>query len=88
MSREPTLKWMKTTARVIGAILAAYLVVRGIAEFFVIDLGDPSTYHLDWGGPSLLGVLAVHTGPAVVILGYCAYSANRASRSRRGRSAR
>ena len=27
-----------------------------------------ASYRLDWGGPSLAGVFAVHTGPAVLIL--------------------
>jgi hypothetical protein len=52
----------------LGLIVAAYLVVRGVAEPFVIDLDDPDSYRSDWGGPSLVGVLAVHSGPALVIL--------------------
>jgi hypothetical protein len=52
----------------IGLILAIYLVVRGIAEPLVIDVNDPDSYRSDWGGPSLIGVLAVHSGPALVIL--------------------
>ncbi|HEX5495002.1 MAG TPA: hypothetical protein VFX70_10555 [Mycobacteriales bacterium] len=27
---------------------------------------DPTTYRKDWGGPHLLGVLAVHCGPGLV----------------------
>lgn len=54
-----------------GAVLVgAYLVIRGIAEPFLIDVSDPSTYRDDWGGPSLAGVLAVHCGPAVLIAVY------------------
>lgn len=53
-----------------AAIIGAYLVLRGIAEFFLIDLGDASTYRHDWGGPSPAGVLAVHCGPALLIVGY------------------
>jgi hypothetical protein len=52
----------------LGALLAAYLVGRGIAEFFVIHYNDPASYAADWGGPSLAGVFAVHTGPAVAIM--------------------
>ena len=52
----------------IGAVLAAYLVGRGIAELFIIRYADPASYAGDWGGPSLAGVLAVHSGPALVIL--------------------
>ena len=50
-------------------MLGGYLVVRAIAEPFVISMGDPATYANDWGGPSLLGVLAVHSGPGLVVLG-------------------
>jgi len=50
------------------AVLAVYLVLRGIGEFFVIDFHDPSSYKKDWGGPSLAGVLAVHSGPAILII--------------------
>lgn len=51
-----------------GGLLALYLVGRGIAEFFIVHYSDPASYRLDWGGPSLAGVFAVHSGPAVVIL--------------------
>jgi hypothetical protein len=52
----------------VGTVLAAYLVGRGIVELFTIHYADPASYAADWGGPSLAGVLAVHTGPAVVII--------------------
>ncbi|MEU6204225.1 hypothetical protein ABZ814_11625 [Micromonospora musae] len=57
---------MRKTASVLGLVLGLYLVVRAIAEPFVIDMGDPATYRHDWGGPSLAGVLLVHCGPGVV----------------------
>ena len=57
----------------IGAVLAVYLVGRGIAELFIIRYGDPASYAGDWGGPSLAGVLAVHSGPALVILAVTAW---------------
>lgn len=47
-------------------LIGSYLVVRAVAEPFVIDLGDPATYRDDWGGPHLAGVLLVHCGPGVV----------------------
>jgi uncharacterized iron-regulated membrane protein len=53
---------------VLGLAAAGYLVVRGVTELFVIDLGDPASYRSDWGGPSLIGVLAVHSGPALLVL--------------------
>ena len=52
----------------IAGLLAIYLVGRGIAEFFTVHYNDPASYAKDWGGPSLAGVFAVHTGPAVAIV--------------------
>jgi hypothetical protein len=57
-----------------GSVLAAYLVGRGIAEFFLVHYANPASYRNDWGGPSLAGVLAVHSGPGLAILaGTAAY---------------
>src|SRR5215475_6040995 len=71
VDRAGAKRWYRP-ARTVGVaavlLLAAYLVVRGIAEFFVIDYAHPLSYHDSWGGPSLAGVLAVHSGPALVIL--------------------
>jgi hypothetical protein len=39
----------------LGFALGLFLVIRAVAEPFVIDLSDPATYRNDWGGPSLLG---------------------------------
>jgi hypothetical protein len=52
--------------KVFGVILGLYLIARAVAEPFVIDVTDPSTYSDDWGGPALAGVLAVHMGPGVL----------------------
>ncbi len=51
-----------------GTFFALFLVGRGIAEFFEVKFNDPASYRGDWGGPSLAGVFAVHSGPAVVIV--------------------
>ncbi len=51
-----------------GGLLAVYLVGRGVAEFFIVHYSDPASYRNSWGGPSLAGVFAVHSGPAVAIL--------------------
>ena len=59
----------RRTLQTVAGVLAVYLVVRGISELFVIDMHDPSSYRKDWGGPSLAGVLAVHSGPAVSLIG-------------------
>jgi hypothetical protein len=53
---------------VIGSVLAVYLVGRGVAELILIHYGDPASYANDWGGPSLAGVLAVHSGPGLLIV--------------------
>ena len=77
-------------ARAVGVaaalLLAAYLVVRGIAEFFVIDYANPLSYHDSWGGPSLAGVLAVHSGPALVILAAASVWVYRRRRVRKGKT--
>ncbi|WP_336882460.1 hypothetical protein [Rhodococcus globerulus] len=52
----------------IGSIIGLYAITRGVAEFFIIDYGDPESYRNDWGGPSLFGVLAVHSGPGLAAL--------------------
>ena len=66
-----------------GGLLAVYLVVRGIVEFFVIDYARPETYHDSWGGPSLAGVLAVHSGPGLAILIFVGVYLYRWRRARR-----
>ena len=57
---------MKRIGIVLLWILGIYLIGRAIIEPFVIDMRDPSSYHLDWGGPHLAGVLAVHCGPGII----------------------
>jgi hypothetical protein len=57
---------MRKAASVVGLVLGLYLIVRAVAEPFLIDLSDPATYRNDWGGPSLFGVLLVHCGPGVI----------------------
>jgi hypothetical protein len=59
---------LRTLGIAAGGLLALYLVGRGFAEFFTVSYSDPASYRLDWGGPTLAGVFAVHTGPAVLIL--------------------
>jgi hypothetical protein len=60
------LPWL--LGRAVGGLVGAYLVLRGAAEFFVIDYASPATYRSDWGGPSLAGVFAVHSGPGLAVL--------------------
>jgi hypothetical protein len=75
---------MKKALLALAAVLGLYLIVRAIAEPFVIDFADPSTYRRDWGGPSLPGVLLVHCGPGVL----SAVLLARAARTRWRRSPR
>jgi len=65
-------RWRRTAPRAIawllGGLLAAYLVGRGIAEFFTVHYSSPASYQSSWGGPSLAGVFAVHSGPGAVVV--------------------
>jgi hypothetical protein len=79
--RRRQLLWF--TAVAVGGLLAVFLVVRGIVEFFVIDYSRPETYRELWGGPSLAGVLAVHSGPGLVILIFAGVYLYRRRRARR-----
>jgi hypothetical protein len=73
---------MKRIGTVVLWIVGIYLIGRAIVEPFVIDVGDPASYHLDWGGPHLAGVLAVHCGPGLVAAALIARSVVRRRRSR------
>ena len=46
---------MRKALLVVGTVLGLYLIMRAIAEPFVIDVGDPASYRNDWSGPSLAG---------------------------------
>ncbi|MEQ4302668.1 hypothetical protein ABNF97_14915 [Plantactinospora sp. B6F1] len=68
---------MKKSLGAVGILFGLYLIVRAVAELFVIDMTDPASYREDWGGPSLAGVLLVHCGPGVaaaVLIGLTARS--------------
>jgi len=69
--------------RALGGIVAIYLVGRGVAEFFVINYGRSSSYRNHWGGPSLVGVLAVHSGPAAIVVGGTVVALTKRFRNRR-----
>ena len=57
---------MRRGVAVLGAVLGVFLIVRAIAEPFVIDMSDPATYRDDWCGPNLAGVLAVYMLPELI----------------------
>lgn len=46
--------------------IGIFLIIRAIAEPFVIDLSDPASFRNDWGGPGAIGVLAVHMLPGAL----------------------
>jgi hypothetical protein len=60
---------MKTAGIGLAYLVGTYFVVRAIVELVTIDYGDASSYEDDWGGPTLIGVLAVHCLPGVIALG-------------------
>ena len=65
---------LRTLGIGLAGLLSVYLIGRGIAEFFTVNYSDPASYRDDWGGPSLAGVFAVHSGPAVLaVLGWTIY---------------
>ena len=59
---------MKRLGEALLWVIGLYFIARAVAEPFLINLNDPATYHLDWGGPHLAGVLAVHMGPGLIAL--------------------
>jgi hypothetical protein len=59
---------LRGAGKAVAGLVALFLVGRGVAEFFTVTYSDPASYRDAWGGPSLAGVFAVHSGPAVVIL--------------------
>ena len=64
-SEMRSLRWMGIA---LGGLVALYLVVRGVVELVTINYTQPASYQRDWGGPRLAGVLAVHAGPAVLVV--------------------
>ncbi len=68
---------MKTVGIVLAYVVGAYLVVRAVVELVTIDYGNSASYEDDWGGPSLVGVLAVHCLPGLVALALMIWGARR-----------
>jgi hypothetical protein len=71
---------MRRVFAVLAWIVGFYLIGRAVAEPFVVDLSDPAAYRDDWGGPSLIGVLAVHCGPGVIAAALMLFGLRRRSR--------
>jgi hypothetical protein len=57
---------VKRALLILGAIVAAFLIVRAIVEVLTLHYSDLSSYEHDWGGPSVIGVLLVHCLPRVI----------------------
>jgi hypothetical protein len=80
-------RWRRTSLRIAGltvaGVVAVYAVGRGIAEFWTVNYSDPDSYKLSWGGPSLAGVFAVHSGPGFVVVIAAAWWLIRRARNRR-----
>ncbi|HLM05184.1 MAG TPA: hypothetical protein VK402_08375 [Blastococcus sp.] len=53
-------------------LAGVFLVLRAVIEVVTVHPGEPSTYRDDWGGPSYAGVLLVHAGPGLLVLGLLA----------------
>lgn len=68
---------MKSAGITLAVIGGLYLIGRAVAEPFVIDLTDPASYRNDWGGPSLIGVLAVHCLPGILSLAAMVFAIRR-----------
>jgi hypothetical protein len=58
----------QAVAWLLGVAVATYAVGRGVAEFFIVNYSSPASYQNSWGGPSLAGVFAVHSGPGFAVL--------------------
>jgi hypothetical protein len=72
---------MKAIGIVFAYLVGAFLVVRAVVELVTIDYGDASSYEDDWGGPSLVGVLAVHCLPGVIAAALMIWGAQRLRRN-------
>jgi hypothetical protein len=71
---------MKAMGVLFAYLVGVYFVVRAVVELVTIDYGDAASYEDDWGGPSLVGVLAVHCLPGVISLALMILGARRLRR--------
>ncbi len=67
-SRRRRRTGLPIVGRIVAGLVALYAVGRGIAEFWALNYSDPASYAHSWGGSSLAGVFAVHSGPGFVIV--------------------
>ena len=72
---------MRKVVVVFAYLVGTYFVGRAIVELVTIDYRDASSYEDDWGGPSLIGVLAVHCLPGVIAIASMIWGARRLRRN-------
>lgn len=58
--------WLRRAATGVLVVVCVCLVARAVVQPFLVQPGDAADYRGDWGGPSYLGVMAVHCLPGVV----------------------
>jgi hypothetical protein len=61
-------RFIKSAGLCVGYALGVFLVLRAVAEPFVIDYAHSDSYKHDWGGPTLIGVMFVHMLPGLLAL--------------------
>jgi len=59
-------KFFTRLGLIFGYVLGIYLIIRAIVELVITDYGNSASYKNDWGGPTLIGVLAVHVVPGII----------------------
>jgi hypothetical protein len=60
------MKVLRKIGLILGYVLGTYLIGRALVEPFIMDYGNPATYRQLWGGPTVVGVMAVHMLPGVI----------------------
>jgi hypothetical protein len=66
-------QYVRKAGVLIAFVVGLFFIGRAVAEVALLDYGHPESYRLDWGGPSLVGVLAVHCGPGVIAVALMAW---------------
>jgi hypothetical protein len=67
-SRRLRRRSLRIAGLTVTSLVALYAVGRGVAEFWTVNYSDPASYAHSWGGPSLAGVFAVHSGPGFAVV--------------------
>ncbi len=84
--RRRLIRAARTAGLAVLVLVCLYLVGRAVVEVAAVDPGDHASYHDSWGGPSYLGVLAVHCLPGVVGAAVLWWVARRGLRRRAARA--